>query len=60
MCFCCSRSSLQNVSDLFVMGGALVMESMVLFHWCERQGYGPLGLTGVSMGGHVRRLLLFT
>ena len=48
-----SRSSLRNVSDLFVMGGALVLESMALFHWCERQGYGPLGITGISMGGHV-------
>ena len=47
------RSSLHNVSDLFVMGGALVLESLVLFHWCERQGYGPLGITGISMGGHV-------
>ena len=35
------------------MGGGLVLESLVLFHWCERHGYGPLGLTGVSMGGHV-------
>lgn len=26
------RSSLLNVSDLFVMGGALVLESLVLFH----------------------------
>ena len=50
------RSSLHNVSDLFVMGGALVLESLVLFHWCERQGYGPLGITGISMGGHVRNL----
>lgn len=41
------------MSDLFVMGGALVLESLVLLHWCERQGYGPLALTGVSMGGHV-------
>ena len=51
--FTCRRSSLHNVSDLFVMGGALVLESMALLHWCERQGYGPLGLTGISMGGHV-------
>ena len=52
------RSSLHNVSDLFVMGGALVLESLVLFHWCERQGYGPLGITGISMGGHVCNLQL--
>jgi len=48
------RSSLHNVSDLFVMGGALILESLVLFHWCERHGYGPLGITGISMGGYVR------
>ena len=47
------RSSLHNVSDLFVMGGALVLESLALFHWCEREGFGPLGITGISMGGHV-------
>ncbi|GFN94229.1 protein abhd18 [Plakobranchus ocellatus] len=47
------RSSLHNVSDLFVMGGALVLESMALLHWCEREGWGPLGLSGISMGGHM-------
>ena len=41
------------MSDLFVMGGALVLESLALLHWCEREGLGPLGLTGISMGGHV-------
>ena len=52
------RSSLHNVSDLFVMGGALVLESLALLHWCERQGLGPLGITGVSMGGHVSLMLI--
>jgi hypothetical protein len=46
-------SCLHNVSDIFVMGGCLILESLVLFHWCERNGLGPLGVTGVSMGGHV-------
>lgn len=41
------------MSDLFVMGGALVLESAALLHWLEREGYGPLGMTGISMGGHV-------
>ncbi|XP_078532920.1 protein ABHD18 [Lissotriton helveticus] len=50
------RSCLQNVSDLFVMGGALVLESAALLHWLEREGYGPLGLTGISMGGHMASL----
>ena len=30
------RSCLQQVSDLFVMGAALILESLVLFHFCER------------------------
>ncbi len=47
------RSSLHNVSDLFVMGGALILETLALLHWCEKEGYGPLGVSGVSMGGHV-------
>lgn len=47
------RSNLQHVSDIFVMGGCLVLESLVLFHFCERNGFGPLGVSGLSMGGHV-------
>ena len=35
------------------MGGCLIMESIVILNWCEQQGLGPLGLTGLSMGGHV-------
>ncbi|XP_071078732.1 protein ABHD18-like [Haliotis cracherodii] len=50
------RSSLHNVSDLFVMGAALILESQVLLHWCENQGWGPLGITGISMGGHMASL----
>ncbi|KAL9959144.1 hypothetical protein ACROYT_G036234 [Oculina patagonica] len=50
------RSSLLHVVDLFVMGAALILESLVLLNWCERQGYGPLGITGISMGGHMASL----
>uniref|UniRef100_A0A8B9K4A0 Abhydrolase domain containing 18 n=1 Tax=Astyanax mexicanus TaxID=7994 RepID=A0A8B9K4A0_ASTMX len=50
------RSSLKNVSDLFVMGGALILESAVLLHWLEREGFWPLGMTGISMGGHMASL----
>nr|CAG4640972.1 EOG090X08BF [Eulimnadia texana] len=50
------RSCLHNVSDIFVMGGCLVLESLVLLHWCERNGFGPLGVTGISMGGHMASL----
>jgi hypothetical protein len=50
------RSSLKHVIDLFIMGASLILESSVLLHWCERQGYGPLGITGVSMGGNMASL----
>uniref|UniRef100_A0A1A9WQ15 Uncharacterized protein n=1 Tax=Glossina brevipalpis TaxID=37001 RepID=A0A1A9WQ15_9MUSC len=50
------RSNLHNVSDIFVMGGCLIMECLVLLHWCERNGFGPLGVTGLSMGGHMASL----
>ncbi|XP_074503873.1 protein ABHD18 isoform X3 [Sebastes fasciatus] len=50
------RSSLKNVSDLLVMGGALILESTVLLHWLEREGYWPLGMTGISMGGYMASL----
>ena len=48
-----TRSSLNCVVDLFVMGCALIAETSVLLNWCELQGYGPLAVTGVSMGGHM-------
>lgn len=50
------RSSLHNVSDIFVMGGCLILESLAVLHWCEKSGFGPLGLTGISMGGHMASL----
>ncbi|XP_043190201.1 protein ABHD18-like isoform X2 [Amphibalanus amphitrite] len=50
------RSCLRSVSDLFVMGGCLMLESMALLHWAERSGLGPLGITGISMGGHMASL----
>ncbi|XP_049836010.1 protein ABHD18 isoform X2 [Schistocerca gregaria] len=50
------RSSLHNVSDIFVMGGCLILESLAILHWCEKSGFGPLGLTGISMGGHMASL----
>lgn len=50
---------MHNVSDIFVMGGCLILECLVLLHWCEQQGYGPLGVSGLSMGGHVSIYTLF-
>ena len=34
------------------MGGCLILENLVLLQWCEKNGLGPLGVTGLSMGGH--------
>ncbi|XP_065166458.1 protein ABHD18 [Atheta coriaria] len=50
------RSCLMNVSDIFVMGGCLILECIALLHWCERNGFGPMGITGLSMGGHMASL----
>lgn len=47
-----SRSQLNNVSDIFIMGGCLILESLALFHWCKRMKFYPLCVTGISMGGH--------
>lgn len=48
-----SRSAVNHVSDIFVMGAALMLECVALLLWCEKHNYGPLGITGVSMGGHM-------
>ena len=37
------------------MGLTLIFECLVLLKWLEGEGLGPVGLTGVSMGGHVSR-----
>ncbi|RWS23122.1 C4orf29-like protein [Leptotrombidium deliense] len=50
------RSSLKNVSDIFVMGGSLILEALALLHYCDKLNYGPLCVTGISMGGHMASL----
>eukprot|EP00092_Neocalanus_flemingeri_P105639 GFUD01135433.1.p1 GENE.GFUD01135433.1~~GFUD01135433.1.p1 ORF type:complete len:423 (+),score=146.17 GFUD01135433.1:51-1271(+) len=50
------RSSLHHVSDLFVMGACLIMESQVLLKWAQKEGFGPLCCHGISMGGHMASL----
>lgn len=50
------RSSLENVSDLFVMGAALISECNYLINWAISEGYGPMALSGVSMGGFMASL----
>lgn len=48
-----TRSNLNHVKDLFVMGGCIVTEALALMNWCEDLGFGPFLLTGLSMGGHM-------
>jgi len=55
---CYSRSNLLNVSDIFVMGGSLVLESVAILRWCEKEGFGPFCMHGISMGGHVCNTIL--
>lgn len=50
------RSSLFYVSDLFVMGGALMLETMLLLHWCQKMKLTPAVLHGFSLGGHMASL----
>eukprot|EP00094_Tigriopus_californicus_P011427 TCALIF_11032-PA protein Name:"Similar to Uncharacterized protein C4orf29 homolog (Mus musculus)" AED:0.08 eAED:0.11 QI:77/0.5/0.33/1/1/1/3/129/655 len=50
------RSSLRNVTDLFVMGAANIMETLVLFHMCQRENFWPVVTHGISMGGHMASL----
>ena len=51
-----SGSCLLYAQDLFLMGGCLVLECLVLFNYLQRSNYGPLGVTGVSLGGHMSSL----
>ena len=47
-----SRSAVGHVTDIFSMGCSLMLEGQFIFSWLEYQGYGPLGISGVSLGGH--------
>ena len=40
------------------MGAALSLECYVLREWLQSQGLGPVGITGISLGGHVRLYLV--
>ena len=47
------RSGLLHVNDVFVLGGSLALETLVLLQYCEQQGHGPFAVSGASLGGHV-------
>jgi pimeloyl-ACP methyl ester carboxylesterase len=44
---------LNRFVDLYLMGGATVQEGRSLMQWLRREGYGRLGVCGISMGGHM-------
>ena len=46
------RSQLRYVSDLLILGGALVMEGSVLINHINEQKLGVPCLTGISLGGY--------
>jgi len=50
------RSSLFYVTDLLVMGGALMLETIALLHWCQKMKLTPPVLHGFSLGGHMASL----
>eukprot|EP00050_Salpingoeca_kvevrii_P001679 m.176457 g.176457 ORF g.176457 m.176457 type:complete len:376 (+) comp10430_c0_seq5:2710-3837(+) len=50
------RSRLLRVSDLMIMGASLAMEAEAIFAWLTEQGYSRLGISGVSLGGHMASL----
>lgn len=54
------RSTLFYVTDLFVMGGSLMLETMVLLHWCQKMKLTPAVLHGFSLGGHMASLAFTT
>jgi len=51
-----TRSSLFHVTDLYIMGKALILDTLVLLHWCEKMKLTPAILHGYSLGGHMASL----
>ncbi|KNA21862.1 hypothetical protein SOVF_039420 isoform B [Spinacia oleracea] len=44
-------SKLRCVSDLLLLGRATIDEARSLLHWLDEEGFGKLGVCGLSMGG---------
>lgn len=47
---------LGHVSDFLLLGGAAVEEARSLLQWLRTRGHAQLGITGVSIGGHLAAL----
>lgn len=46
-------AGIRTVAGLLHMGTGAVLEGVALVEWLGRMGFGPLGVTGVSMGGQM-------
>jgi hypothetical protein len=44
---------LNRFVDLYLLGASTVREGLSLMQWLRREGYGRLGVCGISMGGHM-------
>jgi hypothetical protein len=42
------------------MGGALMLETIAVLHWCEKLKLTPAILHGFSLGGHMASLAFTT
>ncbi|CAF4186368.1 unnamed protein product [Rotaria sordida] len=51
-----SGSSLLYVTNLYIMGEVLVLETLMLLHWCQRMKLTSAILHGFSLGGHMASL----
>ncbi|CAF4188523.1 unnamed protein product, partial [Rotaria sordida] len=51
-----SRSSLLYVTNLYIMGEVLVLETLMLLHWCQKMKLTSAILHGFSLGGHMASL----
>lgn len=51
-----ASNKLEQVADLLLLGGSVVEEARALLVWLRHQGFDRLGITGISMGGHLAAL----
>ncbi|CAF4302121.1 unnamed protein product, partial [Rotaria sordida] len=51
-----SRSSLLYVTNLYIMGEVLVLETLMLLHWCQKMKLTSAILYGFSLGEHMASL----
>ena len=45
--------ALRTFADLWMMGASTVQEGLALLRWLKSHGFTKLGVSGISMGGHM-------